>query len=60
MEIDELIEDYKAFMLERMNQSTKGYVSESGEVEKWVGGVNKERAEEALQEGIKYLESLKK
>lgn len=59
-EIDELIEDYKAFMLERMNQSTKGYVSESGEVEKWVGGVNKERAEEALQEGIKYLESLKK
>ena len=42
-----------------------GYVNaiieiSSGEVEKWDGGINKERAEEALREGIEYLKSLKK
>ena len=59
-EIDKLIEEYKAFMKEKMNESNSGFVTESGEVEKWVGGVNKERAEKALREGIEYLESMKK
>ena len=59
-EIDKLIEEYKAFMKMKMNESNSGFVTESGEVEKWIGGVNKERAEEALKEGIKYLESMKK
>ena len=59
-EIDKLIEQYKSFMKSKMSEGNKGFVTESGEVEKWVGGVNKERAEEALREGIKYLESLKK
>ena len=44
----------------KMNESNSGFVTESGEVEKWVGGVNKERAEKALKEGIEYLESMKK
>ena len=44
----------------KMNESNDGFVTESGEVEKWVGGINKERAEKALEEGIKYLENLKK
>ena len=43
-----------------INASSDGFVTESGEVEKWVGGVNKERAEKALKETVKYLESLKK
>ena len=43
-----------------INESNDGFVTESGEVEKWVGGINKERAGEALEEGIKYLESMKK
>jgi len=59
-EIDKTIEEYKAFMKEKMNESNSGFVTESGEVEKWVGGVNKERAEKALREGIEYLESMKK
>ena len=42
-----------------MSESNSSFVTESGEVEKWIGGINKERAEEALLEGIKYLESLK-
>ena len=59
-EIDKTIEEYKAFMQMKMNMSNDGFVTESGEVEKWVGGINKERAEEALREGIEYLKNLKK
>ena len=59
-EIDKTIEEYKAFMQMKINESNEGFVTESGEVEKWVGGINKERAEKALEEGIKYLENLKK
>ena len=42
-----------------LNLGNEGFVTESGEVEKWIGGINLERAEDALEEGIKYLESLK-
>lgn len=59
-EIDHLIEEYKNFYHTKLNESTQGYVTESGEVEKWVGGVNKHRAEESLEDVIKYLEGLKK
>lgn len=59
-EIDLLIEEYKAFYHNQLTTSTQGYVTESGEVEKWVGGVNKQRAEESLEDVIKYLEGLKK
>ncbi len=59
-EIDLLIEEYKNFYHTNLNESTQGYVTEAGEVEKWVGGVNKQRAEESLEDVIKYLEGLKK
>jgi hypothetical protein len=59
-EIDLLIEEYKNFYHTKLNESTQGYVTESGEIEKWVGGVNKQRAEESLEDVIKYLEGLKK
>ena len=58
-EIDKLIEEYKAFMEGKLNESNDGFITESGEVEKWIGGINKDRAGEALKEGIEYLESLK-
>ena len=47
-------------MADKLEESNDGFVTESGEVEKWIGGINKERAEEALEEGIKYLENMKK
>lgn len=59
-EIDMLIEEYKSYYHNQLNESTQGYVTESGEVEKWVGGINKERAQESLEDVIKYLEGLKK
>ena len=59
-EIDKTIEEYTQFMGMKMNESNKGFVTEAGEVEKWKGGIDKERAEEALREGIEYLKGLKK
>ena len=59
-EIDHLIEEYKNFYNSKLNESTQGYITEAGEVEKWVGGVNKQRAEESLEDVIEYLEGLKK
>jgi hypothetical protein len=59
-EINQLIEDYKVFYKERLEDSNLGTVTESGEVETWIGSINKDRADEALQETITYLENLKK
>jgi len=59
-EIDHMIEEYKNYINEKLEDSNQGAVTENGDVENWVGGINKERAEEALNETIKYLESLKK
>ena len=59
-EIDKTIEEYKSYIEMKMNESNSGYVTESGEVEKWVGGIDKERAQKALEEGIEYLKNLKK
>ena len=59
-EIDKTIEEYTQFIEMKIEESNDGFVTEAGEVEKWKGGINKERAEEALREGIEYLKSLKK
>ena len=59
-EIDKTIEEYTQFMEMKMDESNKGFVTEAGEVEKWDGGINKERAQKALKEGIEYLTSLKR
>ena len=59
-EIDALIKEYKAFINDKLSEGNNSFITEAGDVEKWVGGINKERAEEALREGIEYLKSLKK
>jgi len=59
-EIDNMVKEYTQYMKMKMEESNDGFVTEAGEVEKWKGGIDKERAEEALREGIEYLKSLKK
>tara|TARA_B110000305_G_scaffold47857_1_gene51286 strand:+ start:40 stop:612 length:573 start_codon:yes stop_codon:yes gene_type:complete len=59
-ELDHTIEEFKAFMNMKMNESNDGFITEAGEIEKWDGGINKERAQKSLEEGIEYLKSLKK
>jgi hypothetical protein len=59
-EVDNMIKEYTQYMKMKMEESNDGFITEAGEVEKWKGGIDKERAEEALREGIEYLKSLKK
>ena len=52
--------DYKNYFKEKLAESTKGYITESGEVEQWLGSIDKDRAQESLDSVIEYLEGLKK
>lgn len=53
------IEEYKSFMKAALNESNKSFITERGDVEDWKGGLSKKDLEEKLNEGLKYLESLK-
>jgi hypothetical protein len=59
-EIDHHIEEFKTFMQDALNESNNGHITEAGDIQKWVGKIDKERAKKSLEEGIKYMESLKK
>jgi hypothetical protein len=59
-EIDQQIEEYKSYFESTLLEGNQNYVSENGEIQKWVGGINKERAQNALEGVIKHLNSLKK
>jgi hypothetical protein len=59
-EIDIQIEEYKSFMEDTLNEGTNGYITEAGDIQKWVGGIDKKRAQSAMEDGINYLKSLKK
>ena len=58
-DIDGIIADYTSFVEAALSENNTSFVTEDGDVEKWEGGINKERAQEALEKGIKYLESKK-
>ena len=59
-EIDHTIEEYKSFMEDMLSESNSSFITEAGDIQKWVGGINKERAQNAMDETINYLNSLKK
>ena len=59
-EIDKQIEEYKGWFENVLNDKANSFISEHGEVQKWVGGIDKERAQQSLDEVIEYLNSLKK
>jgi hypothetical protein len=59
-EIDQQIQEYKDYFESLFSESKEGYVSENGEVQKWIGGIDKDLAQSSLDSIIKHLESLKK
>ncbi len=59
-EIDNLIKEYKIWFEEQLEDNSKNFITETGVVENWVGGINEERAKESLTDSLKYLEDLKK
>ena len=58
-EIDKQIEEFKVYMKERLNESNNGFVTENGDVEKWVGKLDNTKVEEYTTSVVEYLESLK-
>jgi hypothetical protein len=58
-EIDNRIAEFKIWVKERLEEGNNSFVSEAGEVERWVGKVNEEKVEEYVQQVTEYLESLK-
>ena len=58
-DLDYLIKDYNVWIDEVINDSNKSFITEEGDVERWVGS-NKKKLLENKEETIKYLQSLKK
>ena len=58
-DIDGLINDFNIWMDEEIETSNQSWVTEAGDVEKWVGS-SKQKMLQNKEETIKYLESLKK
>jgi hypothetical protein len=58
-DIDGVIHDFNIWIDEEINSSNESWVTEAGDVEKWVGS-SKEKMLLNKEETIKYLESLKK
>mgnify|MGYP003643411876 FL=1 len=46
------INHLEAYLMEALNTSNKQYVSERGEVERWKGGINKEKLSTEIKESI--------
>ena len=59
-EIDKQIEEFKVYIKEKLNESNDGFVTENGDVEKWVGKLDESKVEEYTNSVIEYLESFKK
>ena len=43
-----------------LSEKNNSFITEAGDIEKWVGGIDKNRAKQAMKETIEYLENLKK
>ena len=59
-QIDNLISEYLQFVEDKLNESNDSFVTEQGDVENWLGGIDKERLEKTKLEVLEYLNSLKK
>ena len=45
-----IVNEREAYLLDAINTSNSGYVSEDGVIERWVGGVNKEELTKEVRE----------
>lgn len=57
----EYLEGIESYLLEAVNTSNSNFVSEDGVIERWVGGVDKEKMTKEIKEAVKIRkESIKK
>jgi hypothetical protein len=58
-DIDGIINEFNIWMDEEINKSNMSYITEAGDIERWVGS-SKKKLLENKEETIKYLQNLKK
>ena len=57
----DIVDEMESYLLDAINTSNSGYVSEDGVIEKWTGGVNKKEWTQKIKEATKIRrEHLKK
>ena len=55
------INHLEAYLMEALNTSNEQYVSERGEIERWKGGINKEKFTKEIKESVaEFKENIKK
>jgi len=59
-DLEEFIEDFKKFIQSELTLSNNSFITEQGDVEKWVGAPSKQKVLEGLDKTIEYLNSLKR
>ena len=58
---EDYINDFESYLLEALNTSNTQFVSEAGEVERWKGGIDKEKlSKEIKQAASEFRESINK
>ena len=56
-----IVDEMESYLLNVVNATNNGYVSEQGDVERWVGGIDKEKISKDIIEGAKIRrKSIKK
>ena len=58
-DIDGITHEFNIWIDEEINTSNESYITEAGDVERWVGS-SKKKLLESKEETIKYIQSLKK
>ena len=59
-DIDGVIEDFKSYIESELTISNNNFITEQGDVERWVGKPNVDKVLEGLDKTIKHLQSLKR
>ena len=49
----DIVDEMESYLLDAINTSNEGFVSEDGVVEKWVGGINKTELTKQVKEAVK-------
>ena len=57
----EYLNEFESYLLGAINESSDSFISETGEIERWIEGVDKEKLTKDIVEGAKIRrESIKK
>ena len=58
-ELDNTIKEFKQFIQHQLEESNNNFISEDGDLEKWVGKIDKNKVDKYVEEVVEYLNNLK-